>query len=62
MEGRNEGSARKAIEKINSSRSAEADKQAVELATTRMELDSTRSKLDAAVSRRKVSGITGMGW
>ena len=53
-EGRNEGVARKAIDKIANSRSAEADKQAADLASTRMELDSTRAKLDASLSRRKV--------
>ena len=46
--------ARKAIDKITSSRSAEADKQAADLVSTRMELESTRAKLDASLSRRKV--------
>ena len=53
-ESRSDAVARKAIGKITNSRSAEADKQAAELTSTRQELETVKQKHDAAVSRRKV--------
>lgn len=55
-ESRSDVVARKAIGKITNSRSAEADKQAAELTSTRQELEAVKQKHDAAVSRRKVGG------
>ena len=53
-ESRNDAVARRAIDKISSSRSAEADRQAADHATARLEVEGMRAKMEAAVSRRKV--------
>ena len=53
-ESRNDAVARRAIDKISSSRSAEADRQAADHATVRLEVEGMRAKMEAAVSRRKV--------